>query len=86
MDNKSAAVTIPVVVDESPGAFMTHEARTGKLSSESLSYLLARGYSDEEAMRLLVGGFVNDIFKKLPLEYAIELNKLIDLEMKTTQV
>ena len=86
LDNKSAAVTIPVVVDESPGAFMTHEARTGKLSSESLSYLLARGYSDEEAMRLLVGGFVNDIFKKLPLEYAIELNKLIDLEMKTTQV
>jgi Fe-S cluster assembly protein SufB len=65
---------------------MTHEARTGKLDSESLSFLLSRGYIEAEATRMLVGGFVNDIFKKLPLEYAIELNKLIDLEMKTSQV
>lgn len=86
LDGKSSAVTIPVVVDECAQSFMTHEAKTGRLSSESLSYLLSRGYTETEATRLLVGGFVNDIFKKLPLEYAIELNKLIDLEMKHTQV
>jgi Fe-S cluster assembly protein SufB len=86
LDNLSAAVTIPVVTDECGQAFMTHEARTGKLDSESLSFLLSRGYIEAEATRMLVGGFVNDIFKKLPLEYAIELNKLIDLEMKTSQV
>jgi Fe-S cluster assembly protein SufB len=86
LDNLSSAVTIPVVVDDCSLSHMTHEARTGKLNQTSLSYLLARGYTETEATRLLVGGFVNDIFKKLPLEYAIELNKLIDLEMKNTQV
>ncbi len=86
LDSLSSAVTIPVVVDESAQSFLTHEAKTGRINQKSLSYLLARGFDEKQATRMLVGGFVNDIFKKLPLEYAIELNKLIDLEMKDSQI
>ncbi len=86
LDSLSSAVTIPVVVDESAQSFLTHEAKTGRINQQSLSYLLARGFDEKQATRMLVGGFVNDIFKKLPLEYAIELNKLIDLEMKDSQI
>jgi Fe-S cluster assembly protein SufB len=78
----SLAYTIPVTKQSNSTSQITHEASTGKLNQEALTYLLARGYTNDESVRILVGGFVGDIFKKLPLEYAIELNKLIDLEIK----
>jgi Fe-S cluster assembly protein SufB len=78
----SASYTIPVTKQSNTSSYITHEASTGKLAPESMAYLLGKGYTTDEATRMLVGGFVGDIFKKLPLEYAIELNKLIDLEIK----
>jgi Fe-S cluster assembly protein SufB len=78
----AASYTIPVTKQSNSSSHITHEASTGKLAPESMAYLLSKGYTTDEATRMLVGGFVGDIFKKLPLEYAIELNKLIDLEIK----
>ena len=53
----------------------------GKIGEEEIFYLKSRGYSEAEALRLIVGGFMEPIIKALPLEYAVELNKLIELEM-----
>ncbi len=82
LDNTSSAITIPVNKQSNNSSQITHEAQTGKVNQAALAYLQAKGYTKNEATRILVGGFVSDIFKKLPLEYAIELNKLIDLEIK----
>ena len=81
LDEKSSAVAIPVFSQSNSNGFVSHEAKSGKINSEDLEYVISKGYSEAEATRLLVGGFVSDVFKKLPLEYAIELNKLIDIEM-----
>ena len=54
----------------------------GKVGDDEIFYLKSRGYSEAEALRLIVGGFMEPIVKALPFEYAIELNKLIELEME----
>ena len=59
-----------------------HEARIGKISDEAIFYLMSRGLSEEEAKALIVSGFADNVSKELPLEYAIEMNNLIRLEMK----
>ena len=61
---------------------IAHEARVGKIGDEEIFYLMSRGLSEEEAMQLVVAGFIEPIVKALPLEYALELNKLIELEME----
>ena len=60
---------------------VAHEATVGKISQESLFYLMSRGLNEEEASKMIVAGFIEPIVKELPLEYAVELNKLIELEM-----
>ena len=53
----------------------------GRLSTEKIFYLMSRGLKEEEAVRLIVSGFIEPIMKELPMEYAVELNRLIQLDM-----
>jgi Fe-S cluster assembly protein SufB len=82
LDDYSVSNTYPAIKNESPSASITHEATVGKIGEEELLYLKLRGMSEADATRLIVGGFIEPIVSALPFEYAIELNKLIDLEMK----
>ena len=59
-----------------------HEAKTGKIAEEKLFYLKSRGLSETQATALIVNGFLKPVVKKFPFEYAIELNRLIDLEIE----
>lgn len=78
----SQSLTYPVMENDCEDSHIAHEARVGKIGDEQLMYLQSRGLTEEEAMELIVGGFINPIVKELPLEYAAELNKLIQLEME----
>lgn len=82
LDEGSKADTYPALKIDTNDVSVAHEARIGKIGDEQLFYLMSRGLSEEQAMRLIVSGFVEPITKALPLEYAIELNKLIELEME----
>ncbi|MDO4979251.1 MAG: Fe-S cluster assembly protein SufB [Candidatus Saccharibacteria bacterium] len=82
MDNESQAEAIPEVKVGTSEADVVHEASVGKVSSEAVLYLRSRGMSEEEATRLLVRGFMRDVVRELPLEYAKEMNDLLGLEMK----
>lgn len=84
LDEKSQANAYPTVKNASDKVEISHEARIGRLGEEEIFYLKTRGLSEEEAVRLAVTGFAGPIIKELPLEYALELNKLIDLEMGKT--
>lgn len=59
-----------------------HEARIGRISDEAVFYLMSRGISEEDARAMIVSGFADEVSKELPLEYAMEMNNLIRLEMK----
>ena len=61
---------------------MTHEATVSKVSDEQLFYLMSRGINQDEAMSLIVRGFIEPISRELPMEYSVELNRLIQLEME----
>lgn len=82
LDDISVSNTYPSMKNENPEADLSHEARVGRIGEEEVFYLKSRGYSEDEALRLIVGGFMEPIVKALPLEYAVELNKLIELEME----
>jgi Fe-S cluster assembly protein SufB len=60
---------------------VAHEAVVGKISDEQLFYLQSRGLTEEEAAGMIVNGFIEPVTKELPMEYAVELNRLIQLEM-----
>lgn len=81
LDEGSKADTYPALKIDTNDVSVAHEARIGKIGEEQLFYLMSRGMSAEQAMQLIVSGFVEPIVKALPLEYAIELSKLIELEM-----
>jgi Fe-S cluster assembly protein SufB len=81
LDEESVSNTLPAFLNRSDSATVSHEARVGRVGEEEIFYLKTRGYTEDEAMRLVVGGFMDPIVKALPLEYAVELNKLIELEM-----
>lgn len=80
--DKSVSDTIPVTKNESETASIVHEASAGKISEEVLFYLESRGLDEGAAKGLIVNGFLEDITKTMPLEYAVELNRLIELEME----
>ena len=61
---------------------MQHEASVSKVSAEQIFYMMQRGLSEGEAMSLAVNGFVNDLMKAFPMEYSVELKRLIDMEME----
>jgi Fe-S cluster assembly protein SufB len=81
MDPESKSDTIPYMEIKNSTADIAHEATVGKIGAEQLFYLMSRGLTEEQAMQMVVSGFIEPIVKQLPLEYAVELNKLIQLEM-----
>ena len=81
LDKESVSNTIPNMDIGEEFVDISHEARVGKLSSEKIFYLMSRGLSEDDAIKMIVSGFIEPVIKELPLEYAVELNKLIQLEM-----
>lgn len=82
IDNKSESNTYPQMEVFNDSAQIAHEATVGKIGDKEINYLMARGLSEEQAKQMIVSGFINPVIKQLPLEYAVELNKLIELEME----
>ena len=82
LDEKSRTDTIPDIQVKNNDVVIAHEATVGKLSEEDLFYLMSRGLSEDEAKAMIVNGFIEPIVRLLPLEYAVEMNRLIELEME----
>lgn len=82
LDGESQSHTYPFIKVENSDSDITHEARTGRIGDDELFYVMSRGFSQEAALKLIVGGFVEEVSKKLPLEYAVEFNRLIELQME----
>ncbi|MDL2310606.1 Fe-S cluster assembly protein SufB [Peptostreptococcaceae bacterium OttesenSCG-928-C18] len=84
LDNESRSDTVPVIIIENDDVDIGHEATIGRISDETIFYLMSRGISKEEAKSMVVRGFVEPVSKELPLEYSVEMNNLINLELKGT--
>lgn len=82
IDDQSRTDTYPYMEIADPGAQVGHEASVSKINDEQIFYLQSRGLKESEAAALIVRGFIEPVAKALPLEYAIELNRLIELEME----
>ena len=82
LDETSKTDTYPYIEVEEERASIGHEATVSKVAEEQIFYLMSRGLSEDEAMSMIVNGFIEPIAKELPLEYAVELNRLIQLEME----
>jgi Fe-S cluster assembly protein SufB len=82
VDQISRSDTYPYVDIREDDVSMGHEASVSKVSDDQLFYLMSRGLAEEEAMAMIVRGFVEPIAKELPMEYALELNRLIELQME----
>jgi Fe-S cluster assembly protein SufB len=82
MDDFSRSDTWPDIQIQNPYVTVAHEAVVGKISDEQLFYLRSRGLSEDEAAAMIVNGFIEPVTKELPMEYAVELNRLIQLEME----
>ena len=82
LDEYSRTDTIPDIDVQTDDVTVAHEATVGKLSAEDIFYLQSRGLSEEEAKAMIVSGFIEPIVRLLPLEYAVEMNRLIELEME----
>ncbi|MFQ7222592.1 MAG: Fe-S cluster assembly protein SufB [Lachnospiraceae bacterium] len=81
LDDISRSDTIPAMDIRTKNADVGHEAKIGRISDEAVFYLMSRGISEEEARAMIVSGFADNVSKELPLEYAVEMNNLIRLEM-----
>ena len=82
MDEDSRSDTYPVMEIDEENVTIGHEATVSKIGEEQLFYLQSRGIEETEATKMIVNGFVEPIVKELPMEYAIELNRLIELQME----
>jgi len=81
LDETAKTDTYPYMEIDAEDATVTHEATVGKIGDEQIFYLMSRGFNEEEALSLIVNGFMEPFTKELPMEYAVELNRLIKLEM-----
>jgi len=81
-DNKSQSNTYPSIDVDEKDVDVVHEASVGKISEDQIFYLQSRGISQEQAIQMIVSGFIEPIIKELPLEYAVEMNRLIEMEME----
>jgi len=81
LDDRSRSDTVPAIDVRTSQADVGHEAKIGRISDEAVFYLMSRGIPEEEAKSLIVSGFADSVSKELPLEYAVEMNNLIRLEM-----
>ncbi len=82
MDNQSTSDTIPYNEILNDNVSLEHEAKVSKVSEEQLFYLMSRGISEQEATEMIVMGFIEPFTKELPMEYAVEMNRLIKFEME----
>ena len=82
LDAISRSDTIPAMDIRTRDAAIGHEAKIGSISNDAIFYLMSRGMSEEDARALIVSGFADNVSKELPVEYAVEMNNLIRLEMK----
>ena len=81
LDKNSRSDTYPINKNSENSAFIEHEATVSKIGEDQLFYLMSRGFSVNEAESMIVNGFVEPIVKELPMEYSLELNRLINLQM-----
>lgn len=81
LDSLSRSDTIPVNSIENADSEFSHEAKIGKISEKAIFYLMSRGLNEEDAKAMIVRGFANPVSKELPMEYAVEMNRLINLEL-----
>ncbi len=84
LDNQSISDTLPIIEVKNDKVDIGHEAKIGRISDETIFYLMSRGIPEADAKAMIVRGFVEPITKELPLEYAVELNNLISLELEGT--
>jgi Fe-S cluster assembly protein SufB len=82
LDDRSASDTIPFIEIEEDKATLAHEATVGKIGEDQLFYLMSRGLNEAEALSMIVLGFMEPFTRELPMEYAVELNRLIQMEME----
>ena len=82
LDEDSRSDTYPTIRIDEDDADVGHEASVSKIGEEQLFYLLSRGLDEEEAAKMIVNGFIEPIVKELPMEYAVEMNRLIELQME----
>jgi len=82
LDEKSASDTIPLIKVKNQSATLAHEATAGRLNENDIFYLQSRGLSEAQASAMIVNGFIEPIVKELPMEYAVEMNRMIELEME----
>ena len=82
MDDISTSDTIPFNEIHNGRVSLEHEAKVSKISEEQLYYLMSRGLNEEEAATMIVSGFIEPMVKELPMEYAVEMNRLIQLQME----
>ncbi len=81
MDGRSRSDTWPDIQIQNPHVAVAHEATVGRISDDQLFYMGSRGFTEDEAAAMIVNGFIEPVTKELPMEYAVELNRLIQLEM-----
>ena len=82
LDPQSRSDTYPYIEVDESDVTIGHEASVSKIGDEQLFYLMSRGLSEQEAATLIVAGFIEPLIKELPMEYAVEMNKLIELQME----
>ena len=85
LDSESRSDTLPVMDIEGDEADIGHEARIGRISDDAVFYLMSRGVDENEARAMIVRGFVEPVAKALPLEYAVEMNNLVNIELDSTK-
>ena len=85
LDSESRSDTLPVMDIEGDEADIGHEARIGRISDDAVFYLMSRGIDENEARAMIVRGFVEPVAKALPLEYAVEMNNLVNIELVSTK-
>ena len=86
LDNLSKALTFPSMEISESRVDVSHEAVIGRIQEEQLFYLMSRGLTEEEATKMIVSGFIEPVVRELPIEYAVELNRLIELEIENSVV
>jgi Fe-S cluster assembly protein SufB len=80
--DRCAAHTFPYIEVKNPTAKMEHEATTSKISEDQLFYCRSRGLSEEDAVSMIVNGFCKEVFKELPMEFAVEAQKLLSVSLE----
>ena len=82
LGDRCGAHTFPYIESENPSAMVEHEATTSKIGEEQLFYFQQRGIPAEDAISMIINGFCKDVFRELPMEFAVEATKLLSLKLE----